>query len=87
MDTELAEHLSELTAGMARIDERTIAIHSGQEKLSATLARHEAEDRADFKDVHDRITKGDRKQNWMLGVVTAMAAVSIAVFKGMFGGN
>lgn len=87
MDTELAEHLSELTAGMARIDERTIAIHSGQEKLSATLARHEAEDRADFRDVRSEISAVRTKQNWMLGVGTAVAAVSIAIFNGMFGGN
>ncbi len=86
MDTELAERLSELKEGVARIDERTVAIHDSQENLSKTLERHEAEDRVDFKDVRSEIAAVRTKQNWMLGVGTAVVAVSVAVFKGMFGG-
>ncbi len=86
MDTELAQRLMELKEGMARIDERTVAIHDSQETLSGTLKRHETEDRADFKEVHDRITKTDRKQSWMLGVATALVAIFIGTVKGVFGG-
>lgn len=89
MDTELAERLSELKLGMARIDERTIAIHDNQEKLSKTFTLHEMEDRQDFKEVHTRITGVDKKQNWMLGVGTAAVFVLTLIggfFKGIFGG-
>jgi hypothetical protein len=87
MDTELAQRLMELGETTARIDERTVAIHDSQEQLSDALKRHEAEDRADFKEVHDRITRVDRKQSWMLGVATA-AVVSAGMFlKGFFGGG
>lgn len=87
MDTELAGRLSELKAGMARIDERTIAIHANQEKLARGLKSHEDQDHIDFKEVHDRITKVDRKQNWMLGAATVVVAFFVGFVKMMFGGG
>lgn len=86
MDTDLAQRLMELKEGLARIDERTVSIHDSQEQLTKTFIRHEKEDRADFKEVHHRITKTDRKQSWMLGVATAGIAIFIGAIKGLFGG-
>jgi hypothetical protein len=76
----------ELRATVARIDERTASILNNQEKLGKALKSHEDQDHVDFKEVHDRITKVDRKQNWMLGVATAVVAIFIGTVKGMFGG-
>ncbi len=86
MDTDLAQRLMELKEGVARIDERTVSIHDNQEQLSAALRRHEAQDRTDFKEVHRRITRTDRKQSWMLGVATAVVVIFVGAVKGMFGG-
>ncbi len=86
MDTDLAQRLMELKEGVARIDERTVSIHDSQEQLSAALQRHEKRDREDFKEVHHRITKTDRKQSWMLGVATAVVVIFVGAVKGVFGG-
>ena len=75
MDTQLAD----IKALVERIDERTETIHDWIEK-------HELQDRDDFKEVHARVNKVERKQNWTLGVIS-MAGFAITtaiawVFKG-----
>lgn len=71
---------------LVRIDERVASLHDWAET-------HEQQDREDFKEVHSRINRVERKQNWMLGIgTTAVFTVGIAVsivagfVKGMFGG-
>lgn len=71
---------------LVRIDERTATLHDWMES-------HEERDREDFKEVHKRINRVERKQNWMLGigsmtVFTVGIAVSILVgfIRGIFGG-
>ncbi len=85
MDTELAE----MKECVARIDERTITILDHQEKQSEALVKHEDNDRADFKEVHERITKIEKKHQWFLGLGTAMIftiALVGSFFRGIFGG-
>ena len=84
MDPELAE----LKETVARIDERTDSIHTAIKNYSKALSKHEDHDRDDFKEVHHRITKVERRQNWMLGIGTAGVFVLTMVagfFKGIFG--
>ena len=73
---------------VVRIDERTKSILDNQEKHTKALAAHEERDRQDFKDVHSRVSRVERKQNWMLGIGTA-AFIGItalgAFLKGVFG--
>lgn len=71
---------------LVRIDERVASLHEW-------MGDHEKRDREDFKEVHHRINRVERKQNWMLGVgsmtvFTIGIAVSVVVgfVKGMFGG-
>jgi hypothetical protein len=89
MDTDLADRLSELKSGLAAIDSRTQAIHDNQEKLNEAMIGHEERNRSDFKELHDRVTGVERKQNWMLGVGTTVVFVVtliVGFFKGIFGG-
>lgn len=86
MDTNLAE-MKEM---MARIDERTETILDHQEKQNAALTKHMDQDREDFKEVHSRISRVERKQNWMLGVGSACMFVIgavITILKGVFTGG
>ncbi len=83
MDTEL----SEMKETMARIDERTAAILDHQEVQAKALSEHEERDRQDFKELHSRVSRVERKQNWMLGVATAVVTASVVAFKYVFGGN
>ena len=85
MDTDVAE----IKETMARIDERTTAILLNQEKLSTSLEGHEDRDRVDFKEVHHRISRVERKQNWMLGIGTSVVFVIMTIgglAKAFFGG-
>jgi len=69
----------ELKEGVGRIDERTVAIHDNQKRLGRAFVGHEAKDREDFKEVHTRITTVEKKQNWTLGVGSAIVfAITIA---------
>jgi len=89
MDTELAEALSDLKEGLGRIDERTVAIHDAQENLADTLKAHEQDNRSDFRGVHLRVNKIEKKQSWMIGIGTAVVGMITAVgsfFTGLFGG-
>lgn len=89
MDKELSDHLMNLQASVARVDERTIVILNHQKEHVENFINHEAEDRVDFKEVHTRITSVERKQNWMLGVGTAgifVVTIVAGFFKGLFGG-
>lgn len=86
MDTELADRLTDLKVGLSAISSKCEAIHESQEDLKGALRSHENRDREDFKEVHDRITRVDRKQSWMLGVATVVLAFTVAAFKGLFGG-
>lgn len=60
MDTDLAE----FKALLERIDERTANTHEWTKT-------HEAQDREDFKEVHSRFNRMERKQSWILGVGSA----------------
>lgn len=78
----------EMRDTVIRIDERTLAILDHQEKQTEALAAHEERDRQDFKSVHSRVSRLERKQNWILGIGTAAvlgATAAGAFFKGMFG--
>jgi hypothetical protein len=89
MDTELADRLADLKTGLAAINGKCDTIHASQEELKGTFHRHEDEDRADFKEVHARITGVEKRQNWMLGVGASGVFVVTLVggfFKGLFGG-
>lgn len=75
MDTQLAD----IKSLVERIDERTETIHDW-------MIKHEMQDREDFKEVHGRVNRVERKQNWTLGVLS-MAGFAITtaiawVFKG-----
>lgn len=90
MDTELAAQLIKMTAGIAKIDERTIAIHDSQAKLSKAFEDHADDDRVDFKEVHKRITTIGTKQSRIIGVMSVIgvgltAAVG-AIAKNILGG-
>jgi hypothetical protein len=69
MDTETAG----IREAVARIDERTETILGGMEEFKKALREHEDRDRMDFKELHHRVTSVERKQNWMLGIGTAVA--------------
>lgn len=86
MDTELAGHLMDLKATTARTDERTEAILTHQEEQAKALEAHEERDRQDFKELHSRVSRVERKQNWMLGVASATVASVMAYFR-FFSGN
>lgn len=62
-------------AALARIDERTESMMTIMEKHSEALVLHEERDRQDFKEVHSRISRVERKQNWMIGVGTTSVVV------------
>ena len=81
MDTEL----SEVKTVVARIDERTMAILQHQEDHKEALTAHEDRDRDDFKEVHHRINRLERRQNWFLGVGSAIMVIGAALVK-FFGG-
>ena len=70
MNTEMAD----MRAVVARIDERTETILGNMEDFKTALRDHEHRDRMDFKELHSRVTSVERKQNWMLGIGTAVAA-------------
>lgn len=63
--------LSELKAGVARIDERTKAMQKHQGEIADQILREEQHTEAEFKNVHDRITKVEKKQAWFLGIIAA----------------
>ena len=90
MDTELAEKLMAMTEGIARIDERTIAIHENQTKLGKTFEDHADDDRIDFKEINDRVTKVSNKQNWIIGTGSIIGLLFTAVVgaaaRNVFGG-
>lgn len=93
MDTELAERLMELTTGMARVDERTIAILDHQKSQNEAFVAHQKQDHEDFQVVHSRISGVEddvigvaKKQNWILGIGTACAFVITLIFGVAFGG-
>jgi hypothetical protein len=90
MDTELAEKLMTLAEGVARIDERTIAIHENQDKLGKVFEDHVEDDKTDFKEVNGRITKVSNKQNWIIGAGSVagvlLAAATGAIMKNVLGG-
>jgi len=67
------QELRELKTLAARIDERTVAILKTQEQLNERFDKHEQEDREDFKEVHHRISRTERKVNWVLGIGTGIA--------------
>ncbi len=90
MDTELAKALSELTAGLGRIDERTVAIHDAQQDLTDAMRAHEDRNREDFGVVHSRVSRVEKKQSWMLGVGSTVMGIVIfasGMFAKLFGGN
>jgi len=79
MDSDIAE----IHETLARIDERTSTILNNQEKIEVRV-------REDFKEVHHRVTKVERKQNWMLGVgstvvfaITTVVGFLMAPFTGV----
>ena len=89
MDTELAKHLSDLKEGLGRIDERTVAIHDAQKDLADAFKDHEKDNRTDFRGVHIRVNKIEKKQAWMIGIgtaITGMVATVGGFFTGIFGG-
>ena len=75
--------ISDIKAAVERIDERTTIILTNQEKIEDRV-------RDDFKDVHGRVSRVERKQNWMLGVgsavvfvITTVAGVIMSPFTGV----
>jgi hypothetical protein len=84
----MATELTELKEMVARVDERTQTILTNQENLAKTVADHETRDRQDFKEVHSRINRVERRQNWFLGVGTTVVfcvGVAVTAFKALFG--
>ena len=84
MDTEL----SEIKQSIARIDERTTAILENQERQDDDLEAHAERDRQDFKEVHHRITNVEKKQQWIVGLGTAVifgVTLLAGIIKGFFG--
>lgn len=89
MDTELAQWMADLKAGLTAINGKCEAIQASQEDLNEMFKAHEERDREDFKEVHTRITTVETRQNWMLGVgATGIFVLTIVAgfFKGLFGG-
>lgn len=84
MDTELAKELSDLSVSLGRIDERTTAILSHQEVFAEAMVAHQKDNRSDFRGVHGRINKIEKKQSWMIGIGTAVMSMITGV-GGFFG--
>lgn len=82
MDAELAD----MKEVVGRIDERTTTILANQGEMKEALEDHEDRDREDFKSINDRVTSVERKQNWILGVGTAIVAGISLFYKFLFGG-
>src|SRR3546814_4268421 len=59
----MEKEIRKLVAVTARIEERTVAILAEQKSLNDRLTRHEDEDRTDFKEVHHRVSRAERKVN------------------------
>lgn len=90
MDTDLAKELSDLNASLGRIDERTIAIHDAQKDMADAFTSHENQNREDFKIVHSRVSRVEKKQSWMLGVGSAVMGIIVfasGVLTKLFGGS
>lgn len=77
----LTDHeISEMKDMVTRIDERTLTILQRIDRVAHDLNEHETEDRQDFKDLHSRVNAVERKQNWIVGIGTAIAfAATIAI--------
>ena len=67
---------------LVRIDERVGTTHDRMERLESWMEDHEERDREDFKEDRARLSKVEKKQNWMLGVGSTMGSV-ILVAAGM----
>jgi hypothetical protein len=85
MDKEVLE----MKECLVRVDERTARILEVQEKQADSLNAHEERDREDFKEVHGRINKLERRQNWFMGIGTGVVTIITAgwaILKQTFGG-
>ncbi len=78
---------------LVRIDERTKNTDLVVMRLHTWMDNHEKRDREDFKEDRARISKVEKKQNWMLGIGSALSSTFILVGgiivawgKGMFTG-
>lgn len=60
---------------LVRIDERVGTTHDRMERLESWMDNHEERDREDFKEDRVRLSKLERKQNWMLGVGSTLGSV------------
>ncbi len=90
MDTELAKHLSDLNESLGRIDERCVAIHDAQRDMADGMKDHEDRNREDFKIVHGRVSRVEKKQSWMLGIGSALMGVVVfasGLIAKIFGGG
>lgn len=84
MDTELAE----MKVMVARTDERTASMAKSISDIAVAMRSHEDRDREDFKAVHSRVNRVERKQNWMLGVgsaVVVLFTMAVTAAKFIFG--
>lgn len=75
----MEQEVREVREMLARVDERTVAILSEQRALNERFDTHEAEDREDFKEVHHRISRTERKVNWILGLGAGIAFLVSAI--------
>lgn len=60
---------------LVRIDQKVCAIDDRTTELHKWMDDHEKRDRVDFKEDRARLSKLERKQNWMLGVGSTMGSV------------
>jgi UTP-glucose-1-phosphate uridylyltransferase len=77
----MGEELQEIREMVVRIDERTALIRSTQkEEKEMAVAR--------FRELDNRISTVEKKQNWILGVGSAIVFAGTAIWgvlKGVFG--
>lgn len=75
MDTYIAELKTEI------VEVKTLVkgTNAHLESISKWLGEHETRDREDFKEVHTRVSRVERKQNWLLGVGSTCLAFGSAV--------
>lgn len=76
MDTQL----SELHTLVARVDERTIAIHNTLETVLGDQRAHEENDTIVHKDMNDRLGRVENNQRWFTRIASTLGGAALTVF-------
>ena len=75
MDTQIAD----LHALVARVDERTIAIHDTLEDIRNAQKNHEDKDDIIHAEMVSRVGKVETNQRWIARLITTVGAMAVTV--------